>query len=70
VAVLLAVLALVSGLETAFAETGNPLQILVLRKGANAELSSGISRQNFQDIKFKSGLARNDAASRWRRSKS
>ena len=61
VAVLLAVLALISGLETAFAETGNPLQILVLRKGATSELSSGMSRQNFQDIKFKPGIAKNDA---------
>jgi putative ABC transport system permease protein len=59
VAVLLAVLALVTGLETAFSETGNPLQILVLRKGATAELSSGMSRQNFQDIKFKQGIAKN-----------
>lgn len=61
VAVLLAVLALVAGLETAFAETGNPLQIIVMRKGANAELSSGVSRQNYQDIKFQAGIARNDA---------
>jgi len=61
VAVLLAVLALVSGLESAFAETGNPLQILVLRKSATSELSSGMSRQNFQDIKFKEGIAKNDA---------
>jgi len=61
VAVLLAVLALVSGLESAFAETGNPLQILVLRKSATSELSSGMSRQNYQDIKFKEGIAKNDA---------
>jgi putative ABC transport system permease protein len=61
VAVLLAVLALVTGLETAFSETGNPLQILILRKGATAELSSGMSRQNFQDIKFKPGIAKNAA---------
>ena len=62
VAVLLAVLALVSGLETAFAETGNPLQLIVMRKGANAELSSGVSRTNYQDIKFKQGIRKNDAA--------
>ena len=61
VAVLAAVLALVSGLETAFAETGNPLQIIVLRKAATSELSSGMSRQNFQDIKFKPSIAKNDA---------
>ena len=61
VAVLLAVLALVSGLETAFASTGNPLQLIVMRKGATSELSSGMSRQNYQDIKFKPGITKNNA---------
>ena len=44
VAVLLAVLALVNGLQTAFKSSGNPLQILVMRKGATAELSSAVTR--------------------------
>ncbi len=44
VAVLLAVLALVNGLQTAFQSSGNPLQILVMRKGATAELSSAVTR--------------------------
>ena len=39
-AVLLAVLALVAGLRTAFAATGDPLHVLVMRKGGNAELTS------------------------------
>ena len=43
VAVLLAMLALVNGLRDAFQSTGNPLQVLVLRKGANAELISGVT---------------------------
>ena len=58
VAVLLAVLALVAGLRTAFQSSGNPLQILVMRKGATAELSSGVPRQTFQDLKTKAGIAR------------
>ncbi|HEV2687497.1 MAG TPA: ABC transporter permease [Bryobacteraceae bacterium] len=58
VAVLLAVLALVDGLRTAFQSSGNPLQILVLRQGSNAELNSGITRENFQDIKSLPGIAR------------
>src|SRR5438270_2352302 len=61
VAVLLAVMALVSGLRTAFASTGNPLQILVLRKGGTSELVSAISREVFQDLKFKPGIAHNAA---------
>lgn len=58
VAVLLAVLALVQGLRTSLESTGNPLNVLVLRKGANSELSSNFTRQMFQDIKFKTGIAR------------
>src|SRR5277367_4311443 len=58
VAVLLAVMALVAGLRTAFQSSGNPLQILVMRKGATAELSSAVTRETFQDLKAKAGIAR------------
>lgn len=58
VAVLLSVLALVAGLRTAFQSTGNPLQVLVMRKGATAELSSGVTREIFQDLKANPGIAK------------
>ncbi len=58
VAVLLAVLALVNGLRTAFQSSGNPLQILVMRKGSTAELSSAVTREVFQDLKSMPGIAR------------
>jgi len=58
VAVLLAVLALVNGLKTAFQSSGNPLQILVMRKGSTAELSSAVTREVFQDLKSMAGIAR------------
>ena len=61
VAVLLSVLALVNGLQSAFKSTGNPLQILVMRKGATAELSSGLTRAIFQDLKVNPGIARRGA---------
>jgi len=61
VAVLLAVLALVAGLQTAFQASGDPLQVLVLRKGSNAELNSNFARASYQDLKFKNGIARNQA---------
>ncbi len=61
VAVLLAVMSLVHGLDTSLKATGNPLHVLVLRKGANSELVSGVSREQFQDIKFKPGIARDKA---------
>ncbi len=50
VAVLLSVSALVQGLRTSLAASGNPLQVLVLRKGGTAELNSVITRTAFQDI--------------------
>src|SRR5258708_19876018 len=58
VAVLLAILALVNGLRDAFRSTGNPLHVLVLRKGADAELTSGVDRLAYQAMKFKAGVAR------------
>jgi len=58
VAVLLSVLALLNGLRTAFQSSGNPLQILVMRKGSNAELSSAVTREVFQDLKSMAGIAR------------
>ena len=61
VAVLLAVLALVAGLRTAFQASGNPLQVLVMRKSSTAELNSNFSRAAYQDLKFKTGIARNKA---------
>jgi putative ABC transport system permease protein len=58
VAVLLAILALVAGLRDAFQSTGNPLHVLVLRKGSDAELTSGVDRLAYQDMKFKAGVMR------------
>ena len=58
VAVLLAVLALVEGLRTAFKATSNPAHVLVTRKGATSELVSSVSRTAFQDMKFKPGITR------------
>ena len=60
VAVLVADLALVEGLRTAFKATGHPQQILVLRKGSNAELNSSVTREALQILKSKPGLAVNE----------
>src|SRR5579872_2409738 len=58
VAVLVAVLALVNGLSTAFTSTGNPLNILVMRKGATGEVNGGLSREVFEQLKPMRGIAR------------
>ena len=57
VAVLLAILALVNGLRTTLSISGDPLHVLVLRKGSDSELVSVFLRSQFQDLKFKSGIA-------------
>lgn len=57
VAVLLSILGMVEGLRTTLASTGDPLHVLVLRKGAESEIVSNFSRSQFQDLKFKSGIA-------------
>jgi putative ABC transport system permease protein len=57
VAILLAVLALINGLRTTLSTSGDPLRIIVLRKGAESELTSLFTRTQFQDLKFKPGIA-------------
>jgi putative ABC transport system permease protein len=57
VAVLLAVMGLVNGLRATLDASGDPLNVLVLRKGSESELVSNFTRTQFQDLKFKSGIA-------------
>jgi putative ABC transport system permease protein len=58
VSVLVAVLALVDGLQTALNVSGNPLNVLIMRKGATAEMSSVITRTAFNDIRNLPGIMR------------
>jgi len=57
VSVLLAILALVSGLRSTLATSGDPRHVLVTRKGSTAELTSLVTREQFQNLKFKAGIA-------------
>src|ERR1041385_2115270 len=57
VAVLLSILALVNGLRATLSSSGDPLQIVVLRKGSESEIVSNFLRTQFQDLKFKPGIA-------------
>ena len=57
VAVLLAVLSMVNGLRATLTTSGDPLHILVLRKGSSSELVSNFPRATYQDLKFKQGIA-------------
>ena len=58
VAVLLAMMALLTGLRATLSASGDPLQIIVMRKGSESELVSNFTRGQFQDLKFKTGIAR------------
>ncbi len=59
VCVLVSVMALVQGLKTSFEIAGNPNDVLVMRKGSTSELTSVITRANYQDIKTIPGIVKN-----------
>ncbi len=61
VAVLLAILALVNGLDSSLHATGDPLHVLVLRNGSTTELVSNFTRTGFQVLKDKPGIARDSS---------
>lgn len=61
VAVLVALLAMAEGFRATLAGTGKDDRAIVLREGANAELSSGLSREQVDLIKRAAGVRR-DAA--------
>src|SRR4051812_18840821 len=57
VAVLITAIALTTGLSTVFASSGNPLGLIVLRKGSNAELTSSVSNPSLDIIRQLPGIA-------------
>ena len=58
VAVFLMVMALARGIDMTLESSGEPLNLIVLRNGSTAELSSNVSRENLDTIKFLDGVAR------------
>jgi len=56
-AVLMTALALTAGLKTVFAGSGDARQVLVLRKGVDAELTSSVSNDAYQIIRRLPGIA-------------
>ena len=58
VAVLVTSIAMSTGMAAVFAGSGHPLQVLVLRKGTDAELSSSMREESFHIIKQLPGVAR------------
>jgi putative ABC transport system permease protein len=60
VAVLLGILALVNGLESSLAVTGDGRHVLAMRQGATAELVSAVSQEQFNTIRVLDGIDRID----------
>jgi putative ABC transport system permease protein len=52
------IMALLAGLQKAFKSTGNPLNVLVLRKGSTSELTGPFPQEDFQTLKTLPGIAR------------
>lgn len=58
VAVMLGILALVNGLQSSLAVTGDERHVLAMRQGATAELVSAVSQEQFNTIRVLDGIDR------------
>src|ERR1700677_3517909 len=57
-------MALLAGLQKAFVSSGNPQNVLVLRKGSEAELSGGFDAALFPTLKVLPGIAKDSQGER------
>jgi putative ABC transport system permease protein len=55
--IFVSVMAMANGLETALTSSGDPLNVLVMRRGSGSELSSAVPRDALQTLKFLPGVA-------------
>jgi putative ABC transport system permease protein len=55
------IMALLAGLQKAFKSTGNPLNVMVVRKGSTSELTGPFPADNFGTLKTLPGIAKNTA---------
>ena len=60
VAVYVMVTALAQGMQATYVSTGDPRNLLVMRKGSTAESSSQIVREDARRIRYAAGIARDD----------
>jgi putative ABC transport system permease protein len=52
------IMALLAGLQKAFVTSGNPLNVMVVRKGSTSELTGPFPSDNFQTLKTLPGIAK------------
>lgn len=60
IAVFIIVMSLAQGLERAFVSTGNPLNVLIMRPGAQSEMQSTVMISRYQILRNYRGIARDD----------
>ena len=58
VAVFLLVMALARGIDMTLSSSGEPLNVIVVREGSNAELNSSVSREQYNDLMYLDGVVR------------
>src|SRR5918998_6936839 len=58
VTVFLMVMALARGIDLTLSSSGEPMNMIVLREGSTAELNSSVSRENYNDLMYLDGVAR------------
>lgn len=58
VAMFVCMLSLAKGLDASLVDSGDPLNVIVMRKGATAETNSSVERAAFNVIQFLPGIAR------------
>src|SRR5437867_5024424 len=60
VAVFVMLMSLANGLKATYVSSGDPRNLLVLRKGSMAESSSQVTFENVRQTRFLDGIARNE----------
>src|SRR5260370_4630276 len=58
VSVFLMVMALARGIDLTLTSSGEPLNVIVLREGSNAELNSSVTREQLNDLIYLDGIER------------
>ncbi|MGH9432677.1 MAG: ABC transporter permease [Terriglobia bacterium] len=65
VAVFLVLMALAQGLETSLTSTGNPLNVVIMREGANSEAVSIVDHDSYQVIRYLHGIDKDPQGNPW-----
>jgi len=65
VAVFVILMALAQGLQLSLSATGQALNILIMREGAQSEATSSVTREALQVIKYLDGIAKDEKGEPW-----